>query len=73
MFPPSMIATGSVGAAVCGLQINHTESKVWGEGMTELLAKIAHIEVVSVSHCPCQHAHFFCQTQPFTGYLMFPV
>ncbi|KAF5907920.1 G1/S-specific cyclin-D2-like, partial [Clarias magur] len=45
MFPPSMIATGSVGAAVCGLQINHTESKVWGEGMTELLAKIAHIEV----------------------------
>lgn len=63
MYPPSMIATGSVGAAVCGLQINSTESSVWGESMTEL-AKITHIEVVSVPHCPCQYTPFYRQTQP---------
>lgn len=55
MFPPSMIATGSVGAAVCGLQINRMESSVWGESLTHLLAKITRTEVVSVSHCPCQY------------------
>lgn len=59
MYTPSMIATGSIGAAVCGLQINRTESSVWGESTTELLAKITHIEVVSVSHFPCQYPHIF--------------
>ncbi|MCI4388898.1 hypothetical protein PGIGA_G00091420 [Pangasianodon gigas] len=51
MFPPSMIATGSVGAAVCGLQISRMESSVWGESMTELLAKITHIEVECLKSC----------------------
>ncbi|XP_060758816.1 G1/S-specific cyclin-D2-like isoform X1 [Neoarius graeffei] len=51
MYPPSMIATGSVGAAVCGLQINSTESSVWGESVTELLAKITHIEVECLKSC----------------------
>lgn len=50
MYPPSMVAAGSIGAAVCGLQISCMESSVWGESVTELLAKITHIEVVSVSH-----------------------
>lgn len=63
MFLPSMIATGSVGAAVCGLQINRMEGSIWGESLTELLAKITHIEVVSVPHC--QYPHFSCQTKPF--------
>lgn len=69
MYTPSMIATGSIGAAVCGLQINRTESSVWGESTTELLAKITHIEVVSVSHFPCQYPHFYRQVQPFIGSL----
>ncbi|KAF7694195.1 G1/S-specific cyclin-D2b [Silurus meridionalis] len=51
MFPPSMIASGSVGAAVCGLHIDHTESSVWGESMTEQLAKITHIEVECLKSC----------------------
>ncbi|KAF4079500.1 hypothetical protein AMELA_G00178780 [Ameiurus melas] len=51
MYTPSMIATGSIGAAVCGLQINRTESSVWGESTTELLAKITHIEVECLKSC----------------------
>ncbi|KAI5611011.1 cyclin D2, b isoform X1 [Silurus asotus] len=51
MFPPSMIASGSVGAAVCGLHIDHTESSVWSESMTEQLAKITHIEVECLKSC----------------------
>lgn len=53
MYPPSMIATGCVGAAVCGLQPNQSNQNLWGDNLTELLAKITHTEVVSVSTSPC--------------------
>lgn len=42
MYPPSMIATGSVGAAICGLQLDD------GDSLTDLLAKITNTDVVSV-------------------------
>ncbi|XP_066525195.1 LOW QUALITY PROTEIN: G1/S-specific cyclin-D2b [Hoplias malabaricus] len=51
MFPPSMIATGSVGAAACGLQLDRMDSRVWGNSLTELLAKITHIEVECLKSC----------------------
>ncbi|KAG7320177.1 hypothetical protein KOW79_016030 [Hemibagrus wyckioides] len=51
MYPPSMVAAGSIGAAVCGLQISCMESSVWGESVTELLAKITHIEVDCLKSC----------------------
>lgn len=44
MYPPSMIATGSVGAAICGLQLDD------GDSLTDLLAKITNTDVVSVPH-----------------------
>lgn len=47
MYPPSMIATGSVGAAICGLQLDSANQSQWGESLTELLAKITNTEVVS--------------------------
>ncbi|XP_051464065.1 G1/S-specific cyclin-D2 isoform X1 [Apus apus] len=40
MYPPSMIATGSVGAAICGLQLND------GDSLTDLLAKITNTDVI---------------------------
>lgn len=49
MYPPSMIATGSVGAAICGLQLNNTNHALWGDNLTELLAKITNTEVVSIA------------------------
>lgn len=49
MHPPSMIATGSVGAAICGLQLNSTDRALWGDNLTELLAKITNTEVVSMT------------------------
>uniref|UniRef100_A0A8C1JJE8 Cyclin D2, b n=1 Tax=Cyprinus carpio TaxID=7962 RepID=A0A8C1JJE8_CYPCA len=47
MYPPSMIATGCVGAAVCGLQPDQSNQNLWGDNLTELLAKITHTEVLS--------------------------
>lgn len=44
LYPPSMIATGSVGAAICGLQLDD------GDSLTDLLAKITNTDVVSVPH-----------------------
>ncbi|KAJ3596774.1 hypothetical protein NHX12_003175, partial [Muraenolepis orangiensis] len=44
MYPPSMIATGSVGAAICGLQLDSDQSQ-WGHSLTDLLAKITNTEV----------------------------
>ncbi|KAL8194542.1 UNVERIFIED_CONTAM: hypothetical protein K2H54_024462 [Gekko kuhli] len=40
-----MIATGSVGAAVCGLQLDEGESLLSGDVLTELLARITNTEV----------------------------
>lgn len=48
MYPPSMIATGSVGAAICGLQLDSADQSQWGESLTDLLAKITNTEVVSL-------------------------
>lgn len=50
MYPPSMIATGSVGAAICGLQLDSADQSQWGESLTDLLAKITNTEVVSALH-----------------------
>lgn len=50
MYPPSMIATGSVGAAICGLQFDEEESPLSGDLLTELLAKITNTDVVSLRH-----------------------
>lgn len=51
MYPPSMIATGSVGAAICGLQLNSTNHALWGDNLTELLAKITNTEVDLLKAC----------------------
>lgn len=48
MNPPSMIATGSMGAAVCGLQLDHSDQRLSRDNLTDLLAKITNTEVVSV-------------------------
>lgn len=45
MYPPSMIATGSIGAAIHGLTISVNDFS--GEAVTELLASITGTEVVS--------------------------
>lgn len=46
MYPPSMIATGSVGAAVCGLQQDEEVSSLTADALVELLAKITNTDVV---------------------------
>lgn len=46
MYPPSMIATGSIGAAIHGLTVSVNDFT--GEAITELLASITGTEVVSV-------------------------
>lgn len=48
MNPPSMIATGSMGAAVCGLQLDH-DQRLSRDNLTDLLAKITNTEVVSTT------------------------
>lgn len=50
MYPPSMIATGSVGAAICGLQQDEEVSSLTCDALTELLAKITNTDVVGGSH-----------------------
>lgn len=50
MYPPSMIATGSVGAAICGLQQDEEENTLTCDALTELLAKITHTDVVGTCH-----------------------
>uniref|UniRef100_A0A3P9MWS3 G1/S-specific cyclin-D2 n=1 Tax=Poecilia reticulata TaxID=8081 RepID=A0A3P9MWS3_POERE len=47
MYPPSMIATGSVGAAICGLQLDSADQSQWGDSLTDLLAKITNTEVTA--------------------------
>lgn len=49
MNPPSMIATGSMGAAVCGLQLDHNDQRLSRDNLTDLLAKITNTEVVSIT------------------------
>ncbi|XP_067160542.1 G1/S-specific cyclin-D2 isoform X5 [Apteryx mantelli] len=51
MYPPSMIATGSVGAAICGLQLDDGESSLSGDSLTELLAKITNTDVDCLKAC----------------------
>lgn len=46
MYPPSMIATGSVGAAICGLQQDEDVSSLTGDALADLLAKITNTDVV---------------------------
>ncbi|KAK2534874.1 Ccnd2 [Columba guinea] len=45
LYPPSMIATGSVGAAICGLQLDD------GDSLTDLLAKITNTDVDCLKAC----------------------
>lgn len=49
MNPPSMIASGSMGAAICGLQLDHADKRLSRDNLTELLAKITNTEVVSTT------------------------
>ncbi|XP_068129876.1 G1/S-specific cyclin-D2 [Hyperolius riggenbachi] len=51
LYPPSMIATGSVGAAICGLQLDDAESQLSGDGLTEHLAKITNTDVDCLKAC----------------------
>ncbi|XP_020336676.2 G1/S-specific cyclin-D2a isoform X1 [Oncorhynchus kisutch] len=51
MYPPSMIATGSVGAAICGLQLDSGDQSQWGDSLTDLLAKITNTEVDCLKEC----------------------
>ncbi|XP_040018129.2 G1/S-specific cyclin-D2a isoform X1 [Gasterosteus aculeatus] len=51
MHPPSMIATGSVGAAICGLQLDSADQSQWGDSLTDLLAKITNTEVDVLKEC----------------------
>lgn len=50
-----MIATGSVGAAICGLQLDSADQSQWGDSLTDLLAKITNTEVVSLFYTPLSH------------------
>lgn len=59
MYPPSMIATGSVGAAICGLQLDSTGQSQWGDSLTDLLAKITNTEVVSLFYTDLGRTHTF--------------
>lgn len=51
MYPPSMIATGSVGAAVCGLQQDEEVSSLTADALVELLAKITNTDVDCLKAC----------------------
>ncbi|KAG8438837.1 hypothetical protein GDO86_005142 [Hymenochirus boettgeri] len=51
MYPPSMIATGSVGAAICGLQLDDGENSLSGDSLTEHLAKITSTDVDCLKAC----------------------
>lgn len=51
MYPPSMIATGSVGAAICGLQQDEEVSSLTGDALVELLAKITNTDVDCLKAC----------------------
>ncbi|XP_030576549.1 G1/S-specific cyclin-D2-like [Archocentrus centrarchus] len=51
MNPPSMIASGSMGAAVCGLQLDHTDQRLSRDNLTDLLAKITNTEVDCLRAC----------------------
>lgn len=51
MYPPSMIATGSVGAAVCGLQQDEEVSSLTADALVEMLAKITNTDVDCLKAC----------------------
>ncbi|XP_036375992.1 G1/S-specific cyclin-D2-like isoform X1 [Megalops cyprinoides] len=51
MYPPSMIACGSVGAAVCGLQLDRSDPLLSRGQLTDLLAKITNTEVDCLKEC----------------------
>lgn len=51
IYLPSMIATGSVGAAICGLQLDSVGQSLWGNSLTNLLAKITNTEVDVLKAC----------------------
>ncbi|KAK5876553.1 hypothetical protein CesoFtcFv8_025895 [Champsocephalus esox] len=51
MNPPSMIATGSMGAAVCGLQLDQSDPRLSRDNLTDLLAKITNTEVDCLRAC----------------------
>lgn len=51
MNPPSMIASGSMGAAVCGLQLDFSDSRLSRDNLTNLLAKITNTEVDCLRAC----------------------
>ncbi|KAM9824252.1 G1/S-specific cyclin-D2-like [Neosynchiropus ocellatus] len=51
MNPPSMIASGSMGAAICGLQLDHADPRLSPDNLTALLAKVTNTEVDCLRAC----------------------
>ncbi|XP_023694342.1 G1/S-specific cyclin-D2 isoform X2 [Paramormyrops kingsleyae] len=51
LYPPSMIATGSVAAAICGLQLDSVDQALRGDNLTDQLAKITNTEVDCLKSC----------------------
>lgn len=54
MNPPSMIASGSMGAAVCGLHLDYNDQRLSRDNLTNLLAKITNTEVDCLRECQKQ-------------------
>ena len=71
MYPPSMIATGSVGAAICGLQQDEEVSSLTGDALVELLAKITNTDVVGGDHLlSFDHVPFLSSGKEAAGWMM---
>lgn len=54
MYSPSMIATGSVGAAICGFHLDDGSQTFCGDKLTNVLAKIINTEVDCLKACQDQ-------------------
>ena len=63
MYPPSMIATGSIGAAIHGLTVSVNDFT--GEAITEVLAGITGTEVVSARGGRAKRFCCWIRSKPF--------
>nr|XP_061809332.1 G1/S-specific cyclin-D2-like isoform X2 [Nerophis lumbriciformis] len=51
MNPPSMIASGSMGAAICGLQLENEDRRLTRDELTQMLAAMTNAEVECLREC----------------------
>uniref|UniRef100_A0A9L0T5K4 G1/S-specific cyclin-D2 n=1 Tax=Equus caballus TaxID=9796 RepID=A0A9L0T5K4_HORSE len=75
MYPPSMIATGSVGAAICGLQQDEDVSSLTGDALVDLLAKITNTDVAWLMPPPgtlSRRSNVESLRLQFAGFLIHP-